>query len=48
MYLVNMQHNQDRELLDRELAHTLGTSRYRLAITRIGSKLTSLVPAGTG
>jgi hypothetical protein len=28
MYLVNMQHNQDRELLARELAHTLATSRW--------------------
>ena len=28
MFLVNMQHNQDKELLARELGNTLGDDRY--------------------
>ena len=28
MFLINMQHNQDRELLARELGCTLGDDRY--------------------
>ena len=28
MFLINMQHNQDKELLARELGNTLGDDRY--------------------